>query len=424
MNLPNFLKSITKVTETKKIASVNISWLLAQNAVKLIFGLTVSLYLANYLGPEDFGVYSFGISVLSILLLFTNLGIDPILIRELVENKINKMNLLGSSFTIKLLGGLLGFLIMGLLSYYHGFNSKLGLVFLLMSPIPLLKSLNIINSYFQSLKENKYPALSNIISIIIGSSLILILIKQNFELGYFALAYTFECILLIASLIYFYTSNNALRKWEVSKKTSLKILKESWPLIIAGAASIINTRIDQVYIGSMLSSSVLGNYSAAAKVSEFWLILPTVLSTVFYPILIDLRAANFNKYKRFLFLLIMGCFTFGIIFSTIMTYFSKDIILILFGGKYDLAGEYLALYIWSTLPYFTLFILSSVTYIENLIKKNLIISFVSIFGNIVLNYFFIQFYGATGAIYATLIIVLITYTILIYYIFRHTKLLR
>jgi len=424
MNFSKLFNSITKITETKKIASVNISWLLAQNAVKLIFGLTVSLYLAKYLGPEDFGVYSFGISVLSILLLFTNLGIDPILIRELVNKKINSLILMGSSFALTLSGGVLGFLIMGLLGFYYGFSSKIGIVIVLMSPILLLKSFNIINSYFQSSKENKYPALSNIISIIIGSSLILISIKLNFELEYFALIYSFECILLIASLIYFYTSNNVLRKWEVSKKTSLNILKESWPLIIAGAASIINTRIDHVYIGSMLSSSVLGNYSAAAKVSEFWLILPTVLSTVFYPILIDLRAANFNKYKRFLFFLIISCFTFGIMFSTIITYFSQDIILVLFGEKYDLAGEYLTLYIWSTLPYFTLFILSSVIYIENLIKKNLIISGVSIFGNIILNYFFIQFYGATGAIYATLIVVLISYSILVYHIFKYTKLLR
>ena len=424
MNFSKLFNSITKITETKKIASVNISWLLAQNAVKLIFGLTVSLYLAKYLGPEDFGVYSFGISVLSIVLLFTNLGIDPILIRELVNKKINSLILMGSSFALTLSGGVLGFLIMGLLGFYYGFSSKIGIVIVLMSPILLLKSFNIINSYFQSSKENKYPALSNIISIIIGSSLILISIKLNFELEYFALIYSFECILLIASLIYFYTSNNVLRKWEVSKKTSLNILKESWPLIIAGAASIINTRIDHVYIGSMLSSSVLGNYSAAAKVSEFWLILPTVLSTVFYPILIDLRAANFNKYKRFLFFLIISCFTFGIMFSTIITYFSQDIILVLFGEKYDLAGEYLTLYIWSTLPYFTLFILSSVIYIENLIKKNLIISGVSIFGNIILNYFFIQFYGATGAIYATLIVVLISYSILVYHISKYTKLLR
>ena len=54
MNLFEPFKSTLKMTETKKIISVNISWLLLQNAVKLIFGLTISLYLAKYLGPEDF----------------------------------------------------------------------------------------------------------------------------------------------------------------------------------------------------------------------------------------------------------------------------------------------------------------------------------------------------------------------------------
>lgn len=424
MTILKYLNQVLKTTETKRIVSINVSWLLTQNIVKLIFGLTVSLYLANYLGPEDFGIYSFGISIVSILLLFTNLGIGPILIRELVNKKINSRILMGSSFALTLSGGFLGFLLMGFLGFYYGFESRLGIVIALMSPILLFKSLDIINYNFQSLNENKYPALSNIISIIIASVLIVIFIQLKFELEYFALIYSFECILLITSLLYFYVSRNALFKWKLSILTSLNIIKESWPLIIAGAASIIHTRIDQVYIGSMLSSSVLGNYSAAAKVSEFWLILPTILNTVLYPILINLREANFNKYKRFLFLLIIFCLIFGIIFSTVVSYFSKDIILILFGQKYDLASGYLTLYIWSTLPYFSLFILSSVIYIENLIKKNLIVSGVSILGNIILNYFFIQFYGATGAIYATFIVLLISYSIIVYHIYKYTKLIK
>lgn len=424
MNLFQAFKSITKVTETKKTISVNISWLLLQNAVKLVFGLTVSLYLAKYLGPEDFGVYSYAISIISVLLLFTNLGIDPILIRELVDNKINKMSLLGSSFALKLIGGIIGFILMGFLGFYYGFNSKTGVVILIMSPIILFKSLSILDSYFQSKKENKYPAIANMISIIIGSTLIFLFIKLKYKLEYFALLYIIESAILIFALLFFYLRKSELHKWIVSKKISVNILKESWPLIIAGVASIINTRIDQIYIGSMLTPSVLGNYSAAAKVSEFWLVLPTILNIVFYPILINLRSLNYNKYKRFLAAVIICCFYFGIIFSFMVTHFSENIIFLLFGDKYNLAGEYLSLYIWSTLPYFTLFILSNVIYLENLIRKNLVISFVSILGNLILNYFFIQFYGASGAIYATLLVGLISYSLIGYYIFNNTKLLK
>ena len=412
------------MTEIKKTISVNILWLLLQNAVKLVFGLTVSLYLAKYLGPEDFGIYSYAISIISVLLLFTNLGIDPILIRELVDNKINKMSLLGSSFSLKLLGGIIGFILMGLLGFYYGFNSKTGLIILIMSPLILFKSLSILDSYFQSKKENKYPAIANMISIIVGSTIIFLFINLKFQLEYFALIYVFESAILISALLFFYLRKSELHKWIVSKKISLNILKESWPLIIAGVASIINTRIDQIYIGSMLSSSVLGNYSAAAKISEFWLVLPTILNIVFYPILINLRSLNYNKYKRFLAGVIICCFCFGVIFSFIVSHFSENIISLLFGNKYNLASEYLSLYIWSTLPYFTLFILSNVIYLENLIRKNLVISFVSILGNLILNYFFIQFYGAIGAIYATLLVGLISYSLIGYYIFNDTKLLK
>ena len=423
-SLSNFFSSINKMTETKKIISVNIFWLLIQNAIKLIFSLTISLYLAKYLGPEDFGIYSYSISILAVLLIFTNLGIHPILIRELVDNKINKTSLLGSSFALKLLGGTIGFILMGFLGGYFGFDSKTGIVILMMSPIILLRSLNILDSYFQSKKENKYPAIANIISIIVSSILIFILINLKFELEYFALIYVLESAILISALLFYYLRKSELQKWIVSLKISLNILKESWPLIIAGVASIINYKIDHIYIGSMLSSSVLGNYSAAAKVSEFWWVIPTILNTVFYPILINLRSLNYNKYKRFLAVVIISCFCFGIIFSFLVTHFSENIILLLFGNKYNLAGEYLSLYIWSTLPYFTLFILSNVIYLENLIRKNLVISAASILGNLILNYFLVQEYGASGAIYATLLVGLISYSLLGYYIFNNTKLLK
>ena len=227
-----------------------------------------------------------------------------------------------------------------------------------------------------------------------------------------------------SALLIFYFKKNLTLKWKSENSVSINILRESWPIIIISVASIINTRIDQVYIGSMLSSSVLGNFSAAAKVAEFWLVLPVIIHTVLYPILIDLRSINFNKYKRLIYLIISASFLFGVLFSGLITSFSTEIILILFGNKYNIAGEYLALYIWSTLPIFSLYIVGSVIYLENLIKKNLIVSGVSILANLILNYFFIQFYGANGAIYATLLVTLISYSLIGYFIYTHTKLLR
>ena len=164
-----------------------------------------------------------------------------------------------------------------------------------------------------------------------------------------------------------------MNKWIVSKKISLNILKESWPLIIAGVASIINTRIDQIYIGSMLSSSVLGNYSAAAKISEFWLVLPTILNIVFYPILINLRSLNYNKYKRFLGSVIICCFCFGIIFSFIifgMKEFSTVFLLSSFNIEKELALAAALIYLFlEYLVIITLYLVLNFNKINFLKKK-------------------------------------------------------
>jgi len=427
MNLKDLYIAIfsnLRMTETKKIISKNFFWLLTQNAVKLVFGVSISLYLARFLGPEDFGIYSFAISIISFLLLFTNLGIDPILIRELVKNNIEENKLMGSSFNLKLLGSLIGFSFSLFLGLYFGFDTKIGAVILIISPVLLIKSLTVIDSYFQSIKKNKYPSIANIISIILGSIFIYVFIKLKLNLRYFALVFFIEALILVICLLFFYQRKIKLKQWTYSKKIKLSILKESWPLIIAGFASVVNTRIDQIFIGSMLSSNELGNYSAAAKISEFWLIFPTILSVTLYPVLINLRSTNYRKYKKFIFTVIITCLSFGIIFSINVSTFSETIIQFLFGKKYDLAGDYLSLYIWSTLPYFSLFILNSVTYLENLIKKNLIISIFSILSNLILNYYLINLFGAIGAIYATLIVLTVSYLLLGFFIFNYTNFIR
>ena len=119
------------------------------------------------------------------------------------------------------------FILMGLLGFYYGFNSKKGLIILIMSPIILFKSLSILDSYFQSKKENKYPAIANMISIIFGGAIIFLFINLKFELEYFALIYVFESAVLISALLFFYLWKSELQKWIVSKKISVNILKES-----------------------------------------------------------------------------------------------------------------------------------------------------------------------------------------------------
>ena len=65
----------------------NFSWMMVDNLLKLIFGLTVSIYLTRYLGPKDYGLLSYALSLTGILSPFASLGIDAILLRDIIKNK-------------------------------------------------------------------------------------------------------------------------------------------------------------------------------------------------------------------------------------------------------------------------------------------------------------------------------------------------
>ncbi len=82
----------------------NISWLMAERILRMIVALFVGVYVARYLGPERFGLLSYTNSFVGLYLALATLGIESIVIRELVKSPESRNELLGSAFGLKILG--------------------------------------------------------------------------------------------------------------------------------------------------------------------------------------------------------------------------------------------------------------------------------------------------------------------------------
>ena len=85
----------------------NTSWLLAERVLRLFITLIIGLYVARYLGPIDFGKLSYATSFVGILSIFIQLGLDGIVVRDLVNNPKIKDKILGALFTLKIFGSLI-----------------------------------------------------------------------------------------------------------------------------------------------------------------------------------------------------------------------------------------------------------------------------------------------------------------------------
>ena len=72
-------------------------------------GFTVGIYVARQLGPSKYGLLNYAISLVGIFSVVISLGLDQIVVRELVKTPENRDKLLGTTFILRVIGVILMF---------------------------------------------------------------------------------------------------------------------------------------------------------------------------------------------------------------------------------------------------------------------------------------------------------------------------
>lgn len=84
-----------------------VSWMLADKAVRLVIGQGVVLVLiTRYLGPEHFGQLSYAMALAAIGAALGGLGLDEIVVRELVSRPGQRPSVVATAFFLKAAGAL------------------------------------------------------------------------------------------------------------------------------------------------------------------------------------------------------------------------------------------------------------------------------------------------------------------------------
>ena len=81
------LKTIFSTAHTSgfKRYFANTSWMMGEKIIHLVVALFVGVYVARYLGPERFGLLSYAGSFVGLFTALATLGLDGIMVRELVK---------------------------------------------------------------------------------------------------------------------------------------------------------------------------------------------------------------------------------------------------------------------------------------------------------------------------------------------------
>ena len=85
----------------------DVSWLFLERVLRVLSGLLIGVLIVKHLGPTDYGILSYVLAFVSTFAPLSTLGLNHIIIRNLVEYPNRSSRYLSTAFYLKFFGGIL-----------------------------------------------------------------------------------------------------------------------------------------------------------------------------------------------------------------------------------------------------------------------------------------------------------------------------
>ncbi|WP_200874893.1 flippase [Desulfonatronum thiodismutans] len=383
----------------------NIGWLFFDKILRMGVGLLVGVWVARYLGPEQFGLLSFALAFIGLFGAVATLGLHGIVVRDIVQDQTSGNETLGTAFVLQLLGGLTAYLLVfATISYFRPDDDLTRTIVAILGFTLVLRAGETIKYWFESQVQSKFVVWVENTTFLLIAGIKVAMILTHAPLTAFAWAILAEAALVAASLLVVYSrTSRRLHAWKPGMRRAKTLLRDSWPLILSGMAVMIYMRIDQIMLGQMIGDEAVGIYSAAVRVSEVWYFIPMAITASVFPSILEAKKRSEELYYQRLQKLFDLMAWISVAIALPMTFLSSHLIVILFGQAYEQAGAVLTIHIWAAVFVFLGAASSRWFLAENRQILSMQRSLLGAGMNVGLNILLIPRFGATGAAYATVV---------------------
>lgn len=404
MSLINKIIGKLNLSPTKEKVVRNVVWAVTGKVVTLLGGLLVGIFVARYLGPEQYGLMSYVMSYVALFQVLASFGMDNIEIREESKTPEEKDKIIGTAFALKIGFAAITIGLVCLTAWLFEADSFTKWMIMLYSLSMVMNSFCVIRNYFTSLVWNEYIVKTEITRTLIGAGIKVVLLLLHAPLVWFIAATLFDTVLIAGGYLVSYRSKiDSVRKWRFDKDTAKYLIKQSFPLAVSLSAVLIYHRIDQVMVGKMLTNTELGYYSVACKFVEIIMFIPTILAQTVVPVLVRMHKQNFSAYRsktqQFVNITVWIC----IIISIMVALSSHWIILFTFGEQYLPATIALQVLVFKSVGDALSATAGNMIIIENKQKYAWIRSVTACFVCVGLNLLFIPRWGLIGTAVASIL---------------------
>jgi O-antigen/teichoic acid export membrane protein len=383
----------------------NTGWLFAEKILRLGVGLLVSVWMTRYLGPEQFGLLSFATSFVLLFSSIGLLGLDSIVVRNIVRDPSSRDEVLGSAFVLKLFGGVIAVVLILASIVILRPGDRLTLLLVGVTSLGMLfQMFSAIDLWFQSQVQSKYSAYARSAAFLVVSAAKAAIIILQAPLVAFAWAGVADIIIGSLGLIVAYRANGLhMTSWRATRAMAKELMRDSWPLMFTDILVLIYMRVDKIMIGEISGNKELGVYSVAVLIAEVLYFIPMVINSSVFPSIVEAKGISEELfYSRLQKLYNLMAFL-GYAVALPITLLAGWLIPFMFGIVYSQAAPMLIGLVWAGV--FINFMIARSYYLSamNWTRLHFIIDFLGCVLNVSLNFLLIPRYGAMGAVAASII---------------------
>lgn len=263
---------------------LNSAWLAADNLFRLGVSFFVGAWVARHLGPDQFGLLNYAIAFCAPFSALVGLGLNGILVRELVREPDAAGELLGSAALLKTAAGFVSLaLCLAALIAAPDLDPRIRWLVLVTIISTAVQSVDVFDLWFQSQGQARMAAWVRS-----GASLAMnvgrvVMIASDASLIWFAAVGGLELMLCGAGWAFVGRRSGLMARWRVSGRRCLLLIRESWMVAVAGIAMQIQAYFDQVLLASMRDAGEVGQYAAALRLVSVFAFIPMALSSAASP---------------------------------------------------------------------------------------------------------------------------------------------
>lgn len=260
----------------------------------VIIPLVMTPYISRVLGSTNLGIYDYCLSISTLIVTFSLLGIGNYANRQIAYTRNNKESLSKTFYEIlcgKLFLGIIALIIFTMVCYFNRIYFKYLIIFL----VWIIANILDCTWLYLGVEDMQYTVAKNIIAKLIFVVGTFIFIRDKSDLSLYI--FLFGISVLIANLLAYTQVPKYVNKCSISFKNMYIHIWNSFKLFIPTVTTQIFLSIDKLILGSMSDNiSNVSIYSNADKIIQIPLSLITVMNVVMMPRLANEFSKN-NKDK-------------------------------------------------------------------------------------------------------------------------------